>query len=59
MAVCYGGMLCGNALYCVLQRCTGTAWYGGLLRSRVVYSVLVWCSVFWVVYCVFWVCTVC
>ena len=31
-------MLCGNALYCILQRCTGwcTAWYGGLLRSRVV-----------------------
>ena len=39
-------MLCGIALFCVLQQCTGwcTVWHGGLLRSRVVYSVLVWCT---------------
>ena len=50
----HGGVLCArvvclcvNALYCILQWCTGwcTAWYGGLLRSRVAYSVLVWCNV--------------
>ena len=61
-------MLCGNALYCILQRCTGwcTAWHGGLLRSRVVYSVLVWFTVCFgcvlyvrVVYCVIVWCTVC
>ena len=54
-------MLCGNALYCVLQRCTGwcTVWHGGLLRSRVVYCVVGWFTVCMVVYCVLGRCTVC
>ena len=44
--VCYGGVVCGRAVYCVL------VWYGGVLCVRVVYCVgravqcvLGWCTV--------------
>ena len=39
--MCYGGVMCGRAAYCVLWRCT--ICYGGVLY--VMYRVLWWCTV--------------
>ena len=41
--VCYGGVLCGRGVCCVLVWCT-VCW-GGILGVRVVYRVLGRCNV--------------
>ena len=56
----HGGVLCARAVCCVVMRCT-VSYSGvpvGVLRSRVVYSVLVWFTVCLGVYCMLGWCTV-
>ena len=40
--VCYGGVLCAMAVYCMLGSCT--VCYDGVLCGRSVYCVIGWCT---------------